>query len=102
MKNIFSMQYYLLFILVLSMPLTWASDDHVEARLLSNSGEIIPLDTILKNLRINHPGIVLDVELEREDTNVLYEVEILDINGIVKEIYINARTGDVLYVKEDD
>ena len=34
----------------------------------------------------------IEVELEKEDSHIAYEVEILGEDGIVSEIYINART----------
>jgi len=98
---------YSLLLLVFSMILgplhvTRADDDHVEARRLLDSGEILPLEVILNNVRRKFPGRILDVELEREDDQVAYEVEILGEDGVVTEIYINAKTGKVLSVKEDD
>jgi len=79
-----------------------ADDDHIEARRLLDSGEILPLEKILDNVRQTFPGRILGVELEREDGQIMYEVEILGEDGVVSEIYINARTGKVLSIKEDD
>ena len=81
---------------------TWADDDHIEARRLLDSGEILPLEVILNNVRQTYPGRVLDIELEREDGQIAYEVEILGTDGVVTEVYINAKTGKVLSAKEDD
>ena len=94
----------LLVIIMILGPLhvTRADDDHIEARRLLDSGEILPLEVILNNVRQTFPGRILDVELEKEDSHIAYEVEILGEDGVVSEIYINARTGKVLSVKEDD
>jgi uncharacterized membrane protein YkoI len=81
---------------------TRADDDHIEARRLLDSGEILPLEAILNNVRQTFPGRILDVELEKEDGLIAYEVEMLGEDGVVTEIIINARTGKVLSVKEDD
>ena len=94
-------------LLVISMVLAplhaaTADDDHIEARRLLDSGEILPLEVILNNVRQTFPGTILDVELETEDGHIGYEVEILGPDGIVTEVYINARNGKVLSVKEDD
>ncbi|MFQ5644288.1 MAG: PepSY domain-containing protein [Thiogranum sp.] len=99
--------YAVLILLTISMALVplhaaQADDDHVEARRLLDSGEILPLEVILNGLRQRFPGRILDVELETEDGRILYEVEILDADGIVTEVYINARNGKVLSAKEDD
>ncbi|RDH82707.1 MAG: peptidase M4 [endosymbiont of Galathealinum brachiosum] len=79
-----------------------ADDDYIEARRLQNAGEILSLENILKIIRPEFPGRILEVELESEDGQIVYEVEILSNNGIVREIYINARTGKLLSVKEED
>ena len=104
MNNHFSIAHTLLVIIMILGPLhvTRADDDHIEARRLLDSGEILPLEAILNNVRQTFPGRILDVELEREDGQIAYEVEILGEDGVVSEIYINARTGKVLSVKEDD
>lgn len=104
MNSHFSIARALLVIIMILGPLhvTRADDDHIEARRLLDSGEILPLEVILNNVRQAFPGRILDVELEKEDSHIAYEVEILGEDGVVSEIYINARTGKVLSVKEDD
>ena len=79
-----------------------ADGDYIEARRLLESGEILPLETILKQVRLTHPGKILEVELEKEEGVIVYEVEILSENGRVSEVYINAITGQLLLEKEDD
>ncbi len=81
---------------------TLADDDYIEARRLQDSGEILPLQTILKNIRQTFPGKIIEIDLEKEDGFIAYEVEILGKDGVVREIYINAKTGKLLSVKEDD
>jgi uncharacterized membrane protein YkoI len=85
-----------------SSPIVLADDDHIEARRLLDSGEILPLEVILKNVKQTHPGKILEVELDKEDSRIVYEVEILGKDGVVKEVYINAITGEVLFGKEDN
>ena len=79
-----------------------ADDDHIEARRLLDSGEILPLETILQKARLILPGKVLEVELEKEDKLIVYELEILGDDGLLKEIYIDAKTGKQAFPKEDD
>jgi len=90
------------FMLLSPVQVALADDDHIEARHLLETGEILPLEVILKNIREKFPGKILDIELEREDQQIVYEVEILGEDGVVKEVYINARTGKVISSKEDD
>ncbi len=84
------------------LPMVLADDDHIEARRLSDSGEILPLEVLLKNVRQAHPGKLLEVELDKKDDRIVYEVEILGKDGVVREIYIDARTGNLLFAREDD
>ena len=79
-----------------------ADDDYIEARRLLDSGEILPLEVILGNVRQIFPGKVLEVELEKEDRNIVYEIEVLGDNGVIEEIYIDAKTGKQLISEEDD
>jgi len=79
-----------------------ADDDYIEAKRLRDSGEIMPLEEILKNVRRTYPGRILEVELENEKGRVIYELEILGADRIVREIYIDAKSGKLLSVEEDD
>ena len=42
------------------------------------------------------------MELKQKAGQIIYEVEILGPDGIVRELYIDAKTGDVLRSKVDD
>ncbi len=48
------------------------------------------------------PGIVLEAELENEDGTQIYEIEIVNADGTEMEIEINADSGEVLLVEEDN
>ena len=101
--NYFILPVILLAVMILNpLRIAMADDDHIEARRLLDSGEILPLEAILKNVRQIFPGKILEIELENEDQQIVYEIEILGNNGVIKEIYINARTGKLLFTKEDD
>jgi uncharacterized membrane protein YkoI len=90
--------------LLLSSPaqVVQADDDYIEAKRLRESGEIMPLEEILKNVRRTYTGRILEVELENEKGRVIYELEILGDDSIVREIYIDAKSGELLSVEEDD
>ena len=92
----------IVFVMLNPMRSVLADDDYIQARQLHESGKILPLELILKHVRQTYPGRVLEVELEKEDGRIIYEVEILAENGIVKEVYIDAETGKILITKEDD
>ncbi len=102
-SNYFIMRILLVTFMILSpMHIAIADDDNIEARRLLDSGEVLPLEVILKNIRQTFPGKVLEVELEKEDQQIVYEIEILGADGVIIEVYIDAKTGRQLFSKEDD
>ena len=104
MNSHYSIKHTLLIAFIILSPLhvAMADDDYIEARRLLDSGEILPLEVILKNVRQSFPGKVLEVELEKEDQQIVYEIEILGNDGVINEIYINAKTGKLLFTKEEN
>lgn len=87
----------LLIVLLVSPVGTWAQKvDHDRARQLVESGEILPLETVLERGRAIQPGRVLEVELERKNRLWRYELEILDADGKVWELQLDARSGEFL------
>lgn len=93
---------FMTIMVLISSPVVLADDDYIEARRLYDSGEILPLEEILKHVRPLQPGKILEVELEKEQGSIVYELEILTGEGIVKEIFIDARTGQLLFSREED
>jgi uncharacterized membrane protein YkoI len=78
-----------------------ADTDYDTARKLREAGDILPLETILHKLEQTHPGKVLEVELEKEHDRVIYEIELLDGNGKVWELKVDARSGEMLKQKQE-
>ncbi len=103
MKSKFSALLVILALLISStVNVVRADDDYLEAKRLRNRGEIMSLEEIMKNVRKVYPGRILEVELENEKGHIIYELEILGIDSIVRKIYIDARNGAILSVEEDD
>ncbi|MGE0739987.1 MAG: PepSY domain-containing protein [Hyphomonadaceae bacterium] len=75
--------------------------DHDEALEARERREALPLPRILDIARSAVPGDPIEVELEREDGRLIYEVEILARNGRVRKVEIDARTGAVLEVEDE-
>ncbi|WP_428605050.1 PepSY domain-containing protein [Sedimenticola sp.] len=93
----------LLFITVLLLPLWSAAEsDHERAKALRESGEIMPLEQILANIRGEYPGRLLEVSLEQEGKALIYEIELLDNEGKVWELELDAVTGKLIKRKQDD
>lgn len=76
--------------------------EHDEARHLLESGKILSLETILKNIKPQYAGKVLEVHLEKEHEGVVYEMEILGDDGVVYEIKVDARSGKILSAGDED
>ena len=57
---------------------------------------VLPLEEILKKVRPRYPGHIIEVELERESDLIYYEIEIVGDDGVVYELEIDAKTGDIL------
>ena len=75
-----------------------ASDhaDHDRARAALQAGEILPLTTVLQRVAAEHPGQVLEVELEQEDGRWVYEVKLLQAGGRLVKLELDAASGELL------
>lgn len=74
--------------------------DHDRARQALESGEILPLRTILERVEREHPGQVMEVDLEREDARWRYEIKVLRSDGALVKLVFDARDGRQLGIKE--
>lgn len=74
--------------------------DHDRARQALEAGEVLPLRTILERVERDHPGQVMEVELDREKGEWLYEIKILREGGALIKLKINARDGSLLGIKQ--
>jgi uncharacterized membrane protein YkoI len=71
-------------------------EDHDRARAALRAGEVLPLATLLERLRRSHPGEVLGVELERDDGRWRYEIKLLQPDGQLRRLELDARSGELL------
>lgn len=60
------------------------------------TGDALPLAAVLDRLQRSHPGQVLEVELEREDSGWVYEIKLLQSGGTLLKLEVDARSGTVL------
>lgn len=77
-------------------------DDQDKATRLKEAGDILPLEEIIEKARTEHPGRVLEVELDEEGSALHYDLELLDENGVVRELTYDARTGRLIKSDRDD
>ncbi|MGH8469585.1 MAG: PepSY domain-containing protein [Gammaproteobacteria bacterium] len=77
-------------------------EDHEQIRRLKESGRIRSLESVLKEIRRDYPGRIIEIELDDDDGSYAYELELVDEQGIVWDLEIDARTGKLLEKKQDD
>ncbi len=89
--------------LLLPLPLrSLADSDHDRAREALESGEILPLRTIIARLELDYPGQILEVELDHDDDLWVYEIKLVRANGVLIKIKLDASDGRLLGVKGRD
>ena len=93
----------LLLLSLLSAPALSRDFDQDEALELARSGQIMALDVLLQTALGKYPGAaLLEAELEREDGRYRYEIELLTVSGVVRELALDAQSGELLKDEEDD
>lgn len=82
--------------LAVSVSVIASDGDHVTARELRETEQILPLDTIVAQAKKEQPGKIIEAELERSGDRYVYELEFLGTDGHVYELYFDAGTGELL------
>lgn len=76
---------------------------HDEALRLRQSGAILGLEQVLETALGRYPGAeLLEAELEEKHGHYRYEIELLTVDGVARELDVDARDGRILRDKEDD
>lgn len=75
---------------------------HEAARQLVESGRIRPLDAIVSRVIDRVPGKLIETKLEQEHGQIVYELKILRPGGRVQEVEVDAATGKILKIEDDD
>jgi uncharacterized membrane protein YkoI len=88
------------FAVLFIMPALAEPHDHDDVRQAVERSEIRPLADILKEVRGKLPGEVVGIEIERKNGHWLYELRVLDGQGRVFEVYVDARSGEIDRTKE--
>ncbi len=87
---------------MLSTGVSYAADnhDHERARQAVEAGDVLPLRTVLDRVEREYPGQVMEVELDRENGEWVYEIKLLRKGGALMKLKIRARDGTILGFKE--
>jgi uncharacterized membrane protein YkoI len=68
----------------------------------AQSGNVLSMEDIMQRARAQQPGQIKEVELERKYGRLLYEVEMVADDGVKKELKFDAKTGELVSIKNDD
>ena len=77
-------------------------DDHELARQALERGQVLPLRTVLERIEREYQGQVLKVEFERDDGRFIYEIRLLQADGRMAKLKVDAVDGRVLEVKRKE
>jgi uncharacterized membrane protein YkoI len=72
------------------------------AKRLLNEGRIKSLADIITDVRKQVPGDFLEVELELDDGIYVYEIKLLRPDGRLQEVEVDAASGKILKIEDDD
>lgn len=92
--------------------------DHEQARSALQQGHILPLQQVLDSVTRAYPGQVMKIELERQEAQLrlaplagqpraaapeyLYEIRLLQADGRLLKLKVDAATGRVVEVKRKE
>ncbi|PWV75351.1 PepSY domain-containing protein [Halomonas sp. A11-A] len=80
-------------------PLASADNDWHDLHGRVSRGELVPMVSVLDWLEAHYAGQVLEVELEREDGRLVYEVEMLGPRGQRVESEFDAASGELIGIE---
>lgn len=84
------------------LPQADSGESPANAGRLSAKGEILSLEKISQKAKAYKPGEILEVELEKKHGRYVYEIDILDAGSQVWELKLDAKTGQLLKMEQDD
>ena len=74
-----------------------------EAVKLRDAGRIQSFEKLNQTALAQHPGgVVQDTELENEWGRYVYQLEVVDAQGVEWDIELDAATGEILKNHQDD
>ncbi|OIQ01312.1 MAG: hypothetical protein AUK35_00040 [Zetaproteobacteria bacterium CG2_30_46_52] len=94
-------RYMLLLALCLPFAQSAMAKDSDRALELLKNGEILSLTEILQLVGSKVHGKLVEVELEEKHGKVVYDIDFLAENGVVMEMLVHPKTGEILSLEED-
>lgn len=98
MKNVFALAITIVGFVCVSNP-AWALFGEDKAELV-NSAQLTLVEAVDKALG-SVQGKVVSAEIEKEQDHTVFEVKVLDEAGTIREVYVDATSGNVLKIEKD-
>ncbi|GAD22333.1 PepSY domain-containing protein [Acidovorax sp. MR-S7] len=76
--------------------------DHELARQALQQGQVLPLRQVLDKVESEYQGQVLKIEFERDDGRYIYEIRLLQRDGRMAKLKVDAVDGRVLKIKRKE
>ncbi len=96
----FALMLALVLMLMLMLMGSATGDQHWEALHSEvRRGDVVPLETILDWLDAHYIGDVLEVEIDRDDGLVEYEIKLLGPQGQVVEFEFDGHSGQLMQIE---
>ncbi|MBS0291645.1 MAG: PepSY domain-containing protein [Proteobacteria bacterium] len=73
--------------------------DHDIARQALQQGQVLPLRQVLDKVEREYQGQVLKIEFERDDGRYVYDIRLLQRDGRMAKLKVDAVDGRVLKIK---
>jgi len=77
-------------------------DSHEQARQALEQGRVLPLRTVLDQIERDYRGQALKVEFEQDDGRFLYKIRLLQSDGRMVKLKVDAVDGKVLDSKRKE
>ena len=97
---IFVMSSFFIITLLFFSP-TLADDDNGDKAKLAAEASV-SIQQAIETATAKAPGKVIEAELETEHNTIVWEVEIVTSEDKVVEVHIDAKSGNVIDVEEED
>ena len=75
---------------------------HELARKALEQGRVLPLRTVLEKIERDYQGQALKVEFEQDDGRFLYKIRLLQSDGRMVKLKVDAMDGRVLEIKRKE
>jgi uncharacterized membrane protein YkoI len=84
-------------------PRNWADDNHShdKARRAVERGEAMTVGKVMDILRSKVPGDIVATEYEHEFDRWVYEFKVIDREGKLRKVHIDAATGGLIEEKHN-